>query len=249
MLILMFMGLVTNTVWAEDKGSERKNNADPLLVESLTLLRTRDRMNIASPDIQKQIRAFYSVDITKPWTEENVITFPSFSGELKEDAKAGRKRVVQNAVRIAYNRLLFLTFFNARFLKVLDTKMPLRLPSEKATKICDALKKSLREKFDMDEIDSTYWAIRLKGGGTNQNIDCPNAVGLEDYHDDDKAYLRELLKDKFSRMKLAQFLLATALKVDVQRVSNTQIKVKSTLDFNQFFANYKFAPLDTLVEK
>ena len=204
--------------------------------------------------LSDKIKQYATIDLSKAFTREEIMTYPSFSGLLKEDAKAQRKVTLQRWVIKQYKELVYITFFNIQLQKLLSEKLPLRLSYEAAEGICHKLAAQLKTKFDIEQGDSgqpntDYWQIRLKGGGTDRQLGCESAVGLPQDTDDESSYLREMLKDKFREYKLAQHLVAMVLTVDATRVSDTQVKLTTSIDWPAFFKNYKFKANSELVEK
>jgi hypothetical protein len=224
-----------------------KKISDKSLIEPLKLFTKRERYDISNTEdadnLLQKIHDAGLVDVSKPWHREDSFVFPRLNGQLKEDAESSRKRYIKQWVLQEYNDLLYLTFFNPQLQKLLQNKIPLRLPSQAAEEVCQKLADQLSTKFDIQQgpagfPDTTYWQINLDGGGTIQE-GCEGSVGMELDHDNDTNYLRDLLKDKFRRDKLLQHLIATALTIDAVRISDNEIKLNMSINWSEFFENVR----------
>lgn len=228
-----------------------KIESTPSFASSFVSLIKRERMDVTNDEVASQLLSDLKwasqIDISKPWTHEGTLKYPSLSGAMKEDAKEARKGYLQQWILKAYNDLQYAVFFNPQLQKRLEVEIPTHLSDEEATKACGQLRSQI-SKVDLEDLDPTYWRIHLDQGGTHKYRDCEAAVGLIEGESATDAQ-RDILKDQFKRLKLMEFLIATAMTIEPKRVSADQIDIKMTIDWPKFFKTYRFKKISDLVEK
>lgn len=189
----------------------------------------------------RQLMFASGMDISKTFTYEFPLKYPSLKGAMKEDAKDARKEYTQRAVSQAYDDLEYLVYLNPKLQDFFQTKIPVRLTSEASIAACNRLRAQFN-KVDLETDDER--------GGKYHRWNCQKKIGVtEDQESSPSKLNREIIKDQSKRMEMVQFLAATVTTIELNRTAQDQVTIKMTIDWPKFFKDYKFQNISDLIEK
>lgn len=206
---------------------------------------------------QKLQSAVDKVPIDSPYVLTETFKYPSFAGELREDAKNKRRDFMQARVMRGLMVLDTIAHKSQKISDLLEKKTQMPLTDEQLTKVSAKFAATLKE-FDISEQDEFHvdpasgemTVIAEQDGGDEHAV---TAESIERHLVPEEGLgdpgLKKMVRSELTRIDHLSALMIVNAKVEANRSKDGDVSLKITIDFPKLFKDFPLKDISQFVEK